>query len=42
MVVVSTLGEGEKGSLLFKGHRVSISEDEKVLRVDDGDDSITM
>jgi len=31
MVVVSSLGEGEKGEFLFNGHRVLILEDEKVL-----------
>ena len=29
-------GRGEKGELLFNGHRVSVWNDEKVLEMDDG------
>lgn len=33
----SRVGGGEHGQLLFKGHRVSVWEDAKVVWMDDGD-----
>lgn len=32
----------ENGKLLFKGHRVSIQEDQIILEVNGGDGSVTM
>ena len=36
------VGEGENGKLLFKGYRVSVWDDEKVLAVDGSDSCTTM
>ena len=36
------LGERTNGELVFNGYRVSAGEDEKVLKMDSGDGSITI